>query len=433
VIVDERKIEEFVAQCRLGDASATLALYATENRAMRAGVHALAGEDRLVARFGPPELLGCRSAADIASYYRATHTEPGVYDHLVAAAVLAWTPDADGVYAALQRAHDGALGEGRYFLAVAARERLGYFALLFGDVVRAGAAIEEAVALAAAYHRSNWLLRCLAAGARLAFDCGNGDRAADLLARAKPEATSAQALALFAATGAALAVERGDGESLRAWTSPAILDVALHGDRPDAAIAATLAALIGSGSQPPESGITTALRRALLQSESIATAPELCSIAARYGELDEARFAVESLAATFAPKGPYLAAHRLLARAHLLFRSGEGGGWIDYAGDAARAFNAMGLRRWTNEAMQLLVTQESAHDRRSRRRHSGSPLTGREQQVANLIRRGARNREVALALQISEHTVERHVSSILGRLGLRSRWQISDSRKTNEH
>ncbi|MGA9944581.1 MAG: helix-turn-helix transcriptional regulator, partial [Candidatus Cybelea sp.] len=56
-------------------------------------------------------------------------------------------------------------------------------------------------------------------------------------------------------------------------------------------------------------------------------------------------------------------------------------------------------------------------------------LTGREEQVAQLIRRGARNREVAAALQISEHTVERHVSSILGRLGLRSRWQIADSGK----
>jgi hypothetical protein len=29
--------------------------------------------------------------------------------------------------------------------------------------------------------------------------------------------------------------------------------------------------------------------------------------------------------------------------------------------------------------------------------------------------------------------VERHVSSILGRLGLRSRWQIADARKSEEH
>ena len=439
MIFEERNIEDLVAQCRLAEASAALALADTEGaphseklRAMRAGVHALAGEDRLLARVVPPELLECRNAADIASYYEATNAQPDVYDHFAAAALLAWTPDAEGVYASLQRAHVGAVGERRQFLAVAARERLAHFALLFGNVARAGAAIEEAIALAVAERCSSWLLRCLAAAARLALDCGDAERAANLLARAHAEGPPAQDLALFAATGAALAVERGDGDALRAWTSPAVLDVALHCDRPEAIISAALATLIGSVPEPPDSAVTTALRRAILQTESAAIAPELCSISARYGDFDTARFAVETLAATLAPKGPYLAAHHLLGRAHLLFRSGDGA-WIDCAGDAARAFNAMGLRRWTNEAMQLLVTQELSQDRRSRGRHDATLLTGREQQVAHLIRRGARNREVALALQISEHTVERHVSSILGRLGLRSRWQIGDSRKNNEH
>jgi DNA-binding NarL/FixJ family response regulator len=117
----------------------------------------------------------------------------------------------------------------------------------------------------------------------------------------------------------------------------------------------------------------------------------------------------------------------------VLFRGGERAAWIDHAGDAARAFNAMGMRRWMNEAMLLLVRQENESFPRRRGRPMGSALTGREQQVAHLIRRGARNREVAAALQISEHTVERHVSSILGRLGLRSRWQIADPRNASEH
>ena len=121
-----------------------------------------------------------------------------------------------------------------------------------------------------------------------------------------------------------------------------------------------------------------------------------------------------------------------MARAHLLFRRAEDASWVDDAGDAARAFNAMGLRRWTNEAMLLSRAPRRRCDRKRRRRPSASALTGREQQVAQLIRRGARNREVAVALQISEHTVERHVSSILGRLGLRSRWQISEPQKSEE-
>ncbi|MGA8574973.1 MAG: helix-turn-helix transcriptional regulator, partial [Candidatus Cybelea sp.] len=178
--------------------------------------------------------------------------------------------------------------------------------------------------------------------------------------------------------------------------------------------------------------VATALRRALFQAEGAANSVELFATAVQYGDLEEARFAVEAFAAVVAPTRAYLYAHQLLARAHLLLRSGERGGWIDNAGDAARAFSAMGMRRWTNEAMRLLVAQEPAGDRRSRGRQSGTTLTGREEQVAQLIRRGARNREVAAALQISEHTVERHVSSILGRLGLRSRWQIADAPKNDE-
>ncbi|MBV8491475.1 MAG: helix-turn-helix transcriptional regulator [Candidatus Eremiobacteraeota bacterium] len=123
----------------------------------------------------------------------------------------------------------------------------------------------------------------------------------------------------------------------------------------------------------------------------------------------------------------YAEAHHLLARAHLSLREGDRGAGIDSAGDAARAFDAIGLRSWTNEAMLLLVHQDGVADGSPRRRPSAISLTRREQQVAHLIRRGASNREVARTLQISEHTVERHVSSILSRLGLRSRWQIVDA------
>ena len=154
-------------------------------------------------------------------------------------------------------------------------------------------------------------------------------------------------------------------------------------------------------------------------------AVELLSLAARYGEPDDARLAADALGAFAAPSRKYSKAHALLSRAHVLFRCGERSGGIDHAGDAARAFNAISLRRWMNEAMLLLVRQENKSFPQQRGRPLGSSLyKTREQQVAHLIRRGARNREVASALQISEHTVERHVSSILGRLGLRSRWQI---------
>ncbi|MBV8197102.1 MAG: response regulator transcription factor, partial [Candidatus Eremiobacteraeota bacterium] len=154
--------------------------------------------------------------------------------------------------------------------------------------------------------------------------------------------------------------------------------------------------------------------------------PELFTVAARYGDLDDARYALRDFEGCAYPERRYLQAHRLLARAYLAFRTAQYSLCSESAGDAARAFSAMGLRRWTDEAMALLVRHGGGGWRpRGKLR---SALTQREEQIANLIRRGARNREIASTLQISEHTVERHVSSILGRLGLRSRWQIADTR-----
>jgi len=431
MIFDEEHIEGFVAQCRLSEASAALVL-AQVDRRRRAGVYALAADDRGLARVVDPQLLACRDVAEVGAYYAASSIEPSTYDHLVAAVVLSWSSESEGTYASLRAARDAAISERRYDLAVAAHERLAHQALLFGKVELSRSAIEDAIALAETHRLRSWLLRCLAADAAIALDAGDLEGAAQLLARGHSSAVSTEELALFAKTGAQLAVEVGDDSALNEWTSAEILDTALRSESPEAAISATTAALIGGGTSAPRSPLVTALRRALLQIDSAANAPELFTIGARYGELDDARRAAEALAATVAPSRPYLHAHRLLSRAHVLLRSGERVESIDSAGDAARAFSAMGLRRWTNEAMRLLVSQEQSSERRARGRPSGSALTEREEQVAQLIRRGARNREVAAALQISEHTVERHVSSILGRLGLRSRWQIAEPRANND-
>ncbi len=51
----------------------------------------------------------------------------------------------------------------------------------------------------------------------------------------------------------------------------------------------------------------------------------------------------------------------------------------------------------------------------------GEPLTERETSVLALMAEGAGNKEIAARLQISEHTVKFHVSSILGKLGSATR------------
>jgi DNA-binding NarL/FixJ family response regulator len=56
--------------------------------------------------------------------------------------------------------------------------------------------------------------------------------------------------------------------------------------------------------------------------------------------------------------------------------------------------------------------------------HSG-PLTPREWEVAQLVAQGWTNRQIAVALSLSERTAQNHVQHILTKLGLANRSQIT--------
>ncbi|HEY6485001.1 MAG TPA: helix-turn-helix transcriptional regulator [Candidatus Cybelea sp.] len=427
-VVGSEQAELLIARCSFSDAAARLA-----GDRLVAVVYALAGDDANLAAAIAPQLVGARNAAGAASHFQALESPPDSTDYLCAAVVLSWSSEPSAVFDLFREAYDRAVDEKRFHFAVGARERLAHHAVLFGEVDIAKAALEDAMRLAGAQRLFKWQLRAAAAAARLAFDSGEPERAIQLAARARAHAHGPEEIALLAAAGAGVAVASGDEASLREWTSSEISGVALRSTVRESAIAATIA-LLAPAETAPDKVAAIALRRCILASRGVTGAVELLSLAARYAEVEDARLAADALGAFAAPNRKYLKAHALLARAHVLFRCGERGAGIDHAGDAARAFNAIGLRRWMNEAMLLLVRQEDEnYPRRRRGRPLGSMLTSREQQVAHLIRRGARNREVAAALQISEHTVERHVSSILGRLGLRSRWQIVDPKNASEH
>ncbi len=58
-------------------------------------------------------------------------------------------------------------------------------------------------------------------------------------------------------------------------------------------------------------------------------------------------------------------------------------------------------------------------------RFSVEPLTGREQQVLELIVRGKSNKEIGAELKISEATVKSHINSLLSKLGVTDRTQAA--------
>ena len=53
------------------------------------------------------------------------------------------------------------------------------------------------------------------------------------------------------------------------------------------------------------------------------------------------------------------------------------------------------------------------------------PLTDREQVVVHVLASGATNKEIAARLGLSEQTVKNRLSTIYGKLGLRSRLELA--------
>jgi DNA-binding NarL/FixJ family response regulator len=63
---------------------------------------------------------------------------------------------------------------------------------------------------------------------------------------------------------------------------------------------------------------------------------------------------------------------------------------------------------------------------RDRTREQLSVLSTREREILDHVAHGARNRQIAVALTISEFTVKRHMQNILGKLGVGSRRAAAD-------
>lgn len=70
------------------------------------------------------------------------------------------------------------------------------------------------------------------------------------------------------------------------------------------------------------------------------------------------------------------------------------------------------------EDIHLVVVAAAQHP------HSARPLTSRQEDTLRLLCDGATNQQIAIALGISEPTVQKHISSIKGRLGATTRAQV---------
>jgi DNA-binding NarL/FixJ family response regulator len=74
---------------------------------------------------------------------------------------------------------------------------------------------------------------------------------------------------------------------------------------------------------------------------------------------------------------------------------------------AARHLRSLGVRTWQRGAA------------------GGAALTDRERAIAQLIAEGASNPEIARQLFLSRKTIERHVSNVLKKVGVRNRAELA--------
>jgi len=100
-----------------------------------------------------------------------------------------------------------------------------------------------------------------------------------------------------------------------------------------------------------------------------------------------------------------------------------------HAQRALGLFERLGWRAYAEEARQLLTnTSTSAQTAGIGAEpfvHTHASLTEREREVAALVLKGLTSREIAEKLSIGSRTVDAHVTSIMNRLGIRSRHQFA--------
>ena len=98
--------------------------------------------------------------------------------------------------------------------------------------------------------------------------------------------------------------------------------------------------------------------------------------------------------------------------------------------EAARAYSAMGWRLFEARCLELSGERDDSAGRYTSMTAIDdlrriNPLSQREREIACLVAAGAANRRIAGDLAVSQRTVEKYLTSIYGKLGLRNRSELA--------
>ncbi len=99
---------------------------------------------------------------------------------------------------------------------------------------------------------------------------------------------------------------------------------------------------------------------------------------------------------------------------------------LEQAESELGAVGAVRLRDEAARELRRLGRPASARRRRGSGGEGLAGLSGREREVADLVARGATNKEIAAELFLSEKTVESHMTRVFGKLGVGSRAAVAE-------
>ena len=337
-------------------------------------------------------------------------------------------------FASFERAIEVARDDTDPYRAVTLWSDYGFVALMFGRTKLAKAHFEHAL-LAARRSDIGWLIpiRCLWY-AEFLMCIGEYPSAHEYLVEALSSDAQTPVLdEMIAYVGIPLALHMKDEATLAKCVRPRVIDRAFLSGEPARIgfVAAAFARLYVERGQRKKA--QTLLHRAVQAMHNAADVWELPLEIARCGakaDFPKARGLLEARVAL--PSAQVAQAYLHLFDAFVAQREGRRTDAHAQARDAVARFDGFQWGMYADLARSLLPVEERR--RPASGMHHAKPFsdmhakfTEREREVAALVLKGLTNRAIADALSITENTIEKHVASVMNKLGIRSRYQLADA------
>jgi DNA-binding CsgD family transcriptional regulator len=308
----------------------------------------------------------------------------------------------------------------------------GSWAQVLGNLSLAKTCFENALLVARKYHLTGYAPRYCLVYAQLLSRAGQHETAYRYLLEAVSYDAQGDTIAiLLASYGIPIALHVKDEVILAKCARPATIDAAFRNGAPAfiADVAAAFAQWHAACGREREA--QNLLHRVTKEIQvTIDSTWRFPIVAAQYGRLSDLPRVREMLEKEDAVllRSDLTQANLSLFDAFVARRKGQHSESHEYARAATELFTKLGWYECVDLAHELLPSGTAAVPDSVKEytafTHLLSVLSIREKQVAELVLQGRGNRAIAQTLSITERTVESHMTSILGHLGVRSRHQL---------